>query len=340
MEQKLTKWSIKKLYELGGKIQFPDYQREPNVWTDSKREKLLDSIIKKIPIPLILLYNPPESEIFECVDGQQRIQSIQSFFKDDLVVDGYGTVSEMREKDSHLIEAILSYEVPIVIIKEVNDEELREIFRRLQLGTPLNPGEKLKSLTGDMKQFIFETAVKDPFIQKIGIPERRYAKEQVLSQICINSFSISENGTYQSARYENLVDFYDKYKKMDEEAWVETNQIKETLKLLDDTFAEESARLTNRALVLSAYLFLENLIRENRAGEAKLFSEFYLKFIDVLNEQIKKGLDFDREYYDVLRFQGYITQAAFEPYQIRNRNEVISEFYEYYKETAEIKKSG
>ncbi len=43
-----------------------------------------------------------------------------------------------------------SYPLPIIYLKDYNDEEIRDLFRRLQHGKPLIPGEILNAYPGDI----------------------------------------------------------------------------------------------------------------------------------------------------------------------------------------------
>lgn len=55
------------------------YQRKL-VWTLEEKQKLIDSILKKYPIPAILIAEKEDKqEAFEIIDGLQRLHAILSF---------------------------------------------------------------------------------------------------------------------------------------------------------------------------------------------------------------------------------------------------------------------
>ena len=54
----------------------PKYQRNMN-WDKGQRECLLTTIMDKCPMPLFLLYH--DGDEFECIDGQNRLHTIQEF---------------------------------------------------------------------------------------------------------------------------------------------------------------------------------------------------------------------------------------------------------------------
>ncbi len=53
------------------------YQRKL-VWSVKEKQSLIDSIIKKYPIPLILLAETDNNK-YEIIDGMQRLNAIFSF---------------------------------------------------------------------------------------------------------------------------------------------------------------------------------------------------------------------------------------------------------------------
>ncbi len=72
----------------------PDYQRISDVWTKSKKQLLIDSLLNGFDIPKIYLYelNPPKRQgervyRYAIVDGKQRLEAIWIFMNDDLPLD-------------------------------------------------------------------------------------------------------------------------------------------------------------------------------------------------------------------------------------------------------------
>ena len=71
MERRAGQWSVSKLRDLIGRISFPVYQREPNLWGRTEKQRLIDSIVREFDIASIYLYQHGKNEI-DCVDGRQR----------------------------------------------------------------------------------------------------------------------------------------------------------------------------------------------------------------------------------------------------------------------------
>src|SRR3989344_5425151 len=68
-----------KVYRMRSKIDLsPEYQRG-KVWSNEKKQLLLDSIFRKMHVPQIYLRSL-DVGYYECVDGQQRLSAIFDFF--------------------------------------------------------------------------------------------------------------------------------------------------------------------------------------------------------------------------------------------------------------------
>lgn len=125
------------------------YQRKL-VWSIDEKAAFIDSIMKGFPVPLILLaeINKEESSTFEIIDGMQRLNAIVSFIEGEFPVGGkYFDLEAMVESkllyDKNTVEQnepklereicveIASYVLPLSIYKMESEEQIDEIFRRI-----------------------------------------------------------------------------------------------------------------------------------------------------------------------------------------------------------------
>ena len=137
------------------------YQRKL-VWTLEEKVKLIDSIIKKYPIPLILLVQI-EGGFLEIIDGMQRLNAIFSFIENDyhLNDDRYFDVAEFAfaremadnglfqpaESMSKLTRAecatVLDYQLAVTIFSVTDESDVTDIFGRINSGgKQLSPQEQ------------------------------------------------------------------------------------------------------------------------------------------------------------------------------------------------------
>lgn len=321
-----------------------DYQRE-KVWSRKNQEELLDSILRNIDIPKIYLARVPNNENFEfeCIDGKQRMATLLSFFKPEpgedkpltvkVAGDNY-TYKELREKYPDLSQRFEDFQLTLVVYPETEDEEfLRLIFQRLQLGVRLNSGELLRTHLGTMRDFIYKEMGKNcPFLRNTNLSERRFSREFTLAQICINSFSRKEAGKFVRARYDDLEEFFEDKSSISEDE-ENLKRIRKVLELMDKKFAERALSISSRAVAVSVYLFVEGLYLHRKQSQTAAFA----KFVVVLLEEVKRNQKLLTQYTlpenrTILEeFQKYVSQASVEPYAIRRRQEFLEKAFEYYR---------
>jgi hypothetical protein len=322
---------------------------------------------------------------FECIDGRQRINAILSFLgrnkdetlKDDLSFkirisnevdpdqsdESLSRLNDNRYTDldnsdfSSYKKKIDDYKISIVLVSAISEEynELNLLFQRLNLGKPLNAGEKLHAMAGDMRDYIFgkENGITlHDFFKKLNIYERRYSREQVAAQIVYNYFSRysdaakaqkppGERYVYSRTRYYDLQLFFKEkmhFSRSDEQLAAE---IQDTLSTIYREFGDRLSKIKNRAIAVSLFLYAAWLIKQNRTGDLTGFSEFLIKLIKRVDWQVKKLSKIrqgDPEYQELFTFQSYITQAAGEEYAIAGREKALHDLFQYYLENnSEIK---
>ena len=320
-----------------------DYQRE-KIWSKRNQEDLLDSIIQNIDIPKMYLARVTGEENFdyECIDGKQRMTTLLSFFKPEpngenpLAIRVAGekyTYKRLKEDLPKLAKKIEDFQLTFVIYPEIDDDDfLREIFRRLQLGVRLNSGELLNSHTGSIRDFIYEEMGKDaPFLRQTGLSEKRYSRQFTLAQICINSFSRNETSKFVRARYDDLEDFFkEKYKlgKNDENLV----RIREVLGFMDRHFEERAKIISSRAVAVSAYLFVEGLWGRKESRLVPTFAEFFVALLEEIKSNLKLLSNFEKPANPMIleEFQKYISQASVEPYAIKRRDQFLERAFQHY----------
>src|SRR2546422_396068 len=156
----------------------PEYQRGV-VWTLSQKKKLVDSVLRGYPIPLIYLHLIRQeagklvSQRYEVIDGQQRINALSDFHDGAFrLFDPVKDEAEARfpdfvkrqpcpwggklfsDLDATMKEDFLKTSLRIVQIETHDGNEARDLFVRLQAGMPLNSQEKRDAWPGQFTDFI------------------------------------------------------------------------------------------------------------------------------------------------------------------------------------------
>lgn len=114
----------------------PDFQRK-FVWTQEHQEQFLDTILHGYPFPEIYvcqgetdLKKMRTSQIV--IDGQQRLTTIQNYVENTFDKP-LKLIKAFADLDQGERESFLSYQVVVRDIGKVEDDLVREIFRRINL---------------------------------------------------------------------------------------------------------------------------------------------------------------------------------------------------------------
>lgn len=331
MKFTVKEWSLIELYMKRNQIKFPVYQRQ-EVWSEGKNKLLIDSIFRGIDIPKLYLQYSSDNEgneEWDCIDGHQRIKAIVGYFDGDFEYEG-DTFDALSDTQKRVFE---DYKLTITEVTEISDEEVRLLFQRLQLGVPLNSGEKLNAIMSNMREFV-NIMVKYPFIERLNITARRFAKEQICAQICNNSEFISKINDFRNSKYEDLEILYRVNKDFDLESDAAKN-ILQVLKILDEIFGVRAAEITNRASAVSIYFLVEEMFMEKTLhGKEDLIRDFYLDFLRQLRNEVRAGIDAKNRF--LLFYQSRIIQAADTKAALIERHDRLKQAFKYYSSTRKI----
>lgn len=158
------------------------YQRKL-VWTLEEKRKLVESILRKYPIPAILLAEKDdEPGRFEIIDGLQRLNAIFSFIEGSFSLsDGryfsasaFPTAKARWEKglftpasqddviDVNEVTTILDYALAFSVMRKASDSEIDDVFDRINsYGHRLSDQERRQSGTqNDFSEMVREIACK------------------------------------------------------------------------------------------------------------------------------------------------------------------------------------
>lgn len=326
-----------------------EYQRE-RIWSRKAQEELMDSIIQDIDIPKIYLAAVKDNQQFdyECIDGKQRMSTLLSFFKPEpeektpLAVRIAGeryTYVRLKKELPALAKKIEDFELTFVIYLDLDDQEfIREIFRRLQLGIRLNSGELLKMYTGTIRDFIYKDIGKEgPFFKHTRLSEKRFSRQFTLAQICINSFERQRTGDFGRARFDDLKDFFHDNASLSRK---DKNliRIKAVLGLMDKAFGRDAEVISSRAIAVSAYLFVEDLYLRKKTSLVKNFVKFYIELLEEIRSNMALLANYEKAENAAImeEFQKYILQASVEPYSIRRRHDFLRMAFDYYLKKEQI----
>jgi hypothetical protein len=266
----------------------PQYQRG-SVWTRKQQQLLMDSIFQGMDIPKLYLrslsaggpVDQPEYE-FEVVDGQQRLRAIWEFFdggyalsKDgQLVVDGQDiTGLRYAELPSEAWMALARYPLSVVEL-EASDEEVEEMFVRLQNGTTLRAAEIRNAMPGDMKLFVRELA-EHPFFLSCRFANKRRDYDHVAAQMT----KLELEGEPTDVKNTRLEAMYVENQVFDTSG-IKAKKVRKVLDLLRAAFPAKNPFLEKYNAVALYLVFshlIENFHVADRSGELRAWFEKFEK---------------------------------------------------------------
>ena len=162
----------------------PEYQRGLQ-WGLAQKQGLIDSLLRGYQIPLFYIHLETRTNNFTqatettawIVDGQQRLASIVAYCQNEFSLPDPkrarpGTIvpvdpaqlpawtgKKFQELDTEDRNRLLAHELRVVEVS-AEKNEVRDLFIRLQAGTPLTAQEKRDAWPGDFTNFVIQHAGK------------------------------------------------------------------------------------------------------------------------------------------------------------------------------------
>ena len=173
----------------------PEYQRGV-VWSVDQQMKLIDSVMRGYQLPIIYLHDIQveihgrRQDRYHIIDGQQRLEALRKYvdgafslyrpddpkarfprFLQDSPCPWGGKDFDGLSED--LQQKLLNATLPVAVVKTDEENEVRDLFVRLQSGLPLNDQEKRDSYPGQFTQFILRLGGKP----QAGLPGHSFFRE-------------------------------------------------------------------------------------------------------------------------------------------------------------------
>lgn len=338
MKRHVESWKIADIAKKRAQISFPEYQRQPSLWSQEKKALLIDSILNDFDIPK-LYFNKTNDGTYEVVDGQQRLWAIWDFISGDLEVTQGKKRLRFLELSAADRKRIENYELQVTVMEDAGDKYLRELFVRLQLGLLLVAGEKLNAATGAAKDLVFDDLAKHAWVKHSKVSARRFGKETLCAQIAINVFSVEKTQSFSSTRYEDLEYFFAEYAKpigKDRELFVTcSKQMRTVMDQLAIGFGEKVGKLGNRSYLLSIFMLADHLARTAKLKDQIAdVADFSLHFWTRLRQEIEAGIGRRNEL--LFNFESWLSSAPGEKYQIKRRHNALIESFNQFLDDGKL----
>ena len=265
-----------------------EYQRAL-VWTSSQKTLLIDSIWQDFDIPKVYLHE--KDGIFHVVDGKQRLTTIISYLNDEFVIKELDPKTELgkkvnKKKYSEIDPDFQSdFEMRVIdscILGNYSEDDIKDMFLRLQQGTTLVAPEIRRNLLGNMPKVVTELSDTEFCTYCLNMTNKRYAYEDAIAKIL--HIWLRGNGGYIGVSPGLLKKTYDEYKRID----MNDNNVKEiksVQKLICNSFKKskmEKALKKWSAITLTHVLkdLSKYTIKKHKDKIAIIFRDLGVKRID------------------------------------------------------------
>lgn len=195
MKIKQHNWPISKLVSARPSVNLnPTWQRGA-AWKDPRKILLIDSILRGMDIPKVYLRKLPVNGVHkhDAVDGQQRIRAIWEFragdfslhHPDPLPVIGGHPIHGLKFSQLHksLRDKFDAFQVSVAEITSADNDEITNLFARLQLGVALNPAELRNAMLAPARHIIDSIATGHAFFESTKIPNIRYKRQDYVAHV-------------------------------------------------------------------------------------------------------------------------------------------------------------
>ena len=318
----------------------PEYQRSP-VWSKKQKQLLIDTILRDLDIPKFYLRALKDSPYdWEVVDGQQRLRTIWEFRKGEYKIakdaDPIGSIEIANLSYGDLPEDLKdrfdSYALDIVVLEDAMQDEVEEMFLRLQNGSTLKAAEKRNALPGQMKHFIRDLSGHE-FFKKCGFENKRFEFDQVAAQCMLLEMS----GEPRNIKNSDLEKMYSDNQEFDKES-AEAKKINRVLNFLSKAFSEKTPEL-KRFNVVSLYFLASMLLEKYAASDyAEKFSSWFLNFENKRSSDLEKPED-ERDP-EMVAYQNFTSHSTDAVESLEYRHKILSrDFFAIYPEILPLDKT-
>lgn len=172
--------TLVKYHEKDGTLKFDcPIQRASGQWNNYAMSLLIHSMLSDYIIPNIYFRKEAEDgkNMLSVIDGKQRLTACMGFINDEwtthaktpeAVIDGVShdiALKKFSELDEEVKQAILAHRFTIFQLEDCTDEELGEIFSRINNGTPLSKIQTARPVLGMELAEFFNGLCGHPFFQ-------------------------------------------------------------------------------------------------------------------------------------------------------------------------------
>ncbi|AFC86883.1 GmrSD restriction endonuclease domain-containing protein [Frateuria aurantia] len=258
----------------------PEYQRESAVWSKDKQQLFIDSILNRFDVPKLYFHDLRGSNglhEFAVVDGKQRLHAIFEFMQGMLkLADDFALIeartgqdapaggSKFTDMSEYWREEFKGTSLSVVLIQNAGDDDIEELFSRLNNGEPLNAAEKRNAMGGEMSKLIREVAKDKWFSENLKIKNSRFQHLEIAAKVLrLEEASQAGSGMFADLKKKFLDEMVSKSRNMSAAARDGLlKRVSDQLSAMRRVFKKADPLLSKQAYPPLYYIFVKKVLAE------------------------------------------------------------------------------
>jgi hypothetical protein len=259
----------------------PPYQREGSIWSLDKQQLFIDSLLNGYDVPKIYLHDlrgQHPTLVYTVVDGRQRLTAIWRFLSGEFALAEdfriepanrpalpEGTPDPVAGQrfadfDRRWKEVLRRTYLAVVLIQNATEDDIEELFSRLNNGEPLNAAEKRNAMGGAIVELAREVAQHPFFTDRLGFPNGRHRHLELATRLLLVEHGGAPGGGVPDLRSRSLDRFVREARRLGaRERRTLLAAVMGNLDRAARVFTSSDALLARPSAALVDYLFVRSL---------------------------------------------------------------------------------
>ncbi|MCC7477016.1 DUF262 domain-containing protein [bacterium] len=322
----------------------PVYQRESGVWSPDKQQLFIDSIFNCIDIPKFYLHDlhkKSDRYRYAIIDGKQRLHAVWEFLESkvplakdfefmevpsDLPIPKGG--DRFADLSEYWREWFKSRPLDLVFIQDATEDDIEELFSRLNNGEPLNAAEKRNAMGGDMVDLIRRVAELKFFKEKVRFKNSRYSHLEAAAKILLiekhEKDGASPIADLKKKYLDDMVRNNKVYPSAEKRALLE--KVSKALEITASVFSKLDPLLDRQAYIPLYHLFVKSIDRLYAGKSLKSdMRKFLLEFNALRASNLQKPEE-DRDPV-LIEFGRLMQQGTNDSSSLRDRLSTLTRYF-------------
>lgn len=279
----------------------PPYQRESGVWSREKQQLFLDSLFNNYDVPKLYFHDlrgkHPKFK-YAVIDGKQRLHAVWSFLDDEIpLADDFNVEkpehdappkggSNFSKMGSSWQDIFKSKTLDVVLVQQAEEDDIEDLFFRLNNGEPLTAAEKRNAKPGAMTKTIRDVAGLRILKDRLAFPNTRYQHYEVAAKFLLIEKTEASGGGIFCDLKKRFLDGMVEAGKNAAPAEIDglRKRIDRGLKSFARVFSKKDPLLRKQAYAPLYYLFVKLVEREYASPQLYTHLKKFLEKFHVLRE--------------------------------------------------------